>query len=174
MSLDAKINAFLKTKEGKQKIAEAKAKALKEGRVFGQQGASISKEDTIKAAEKQREFLLRRLEQVGLGTIAVEDIVIGEPTVDKSGNLSIEIWFDLESLFRPSLAPEKHKGVENIVLHFTHGWDARGSVYGYWESASRDTWSRSYFAGDDFMQEAVDDFNALELGKAELNDIYKT
>lgn len=172
MSLDGKINAFLKSKEGKRKIAEAKAKALKEGRTFGQQGASVSKEDAIRAAEKQKEFLLRRLEQVGLGTITAGDIVIGEPVVDKNGNLSVDISFDPESLFRPSLDPDKYKGVENIVLHFTHGWDARGAVYGYWESAGRDTWSRSYFAGDDFMQQAVDDFNALGFGTAELNEKY--
>lgn len=172
MSLDAKISAFLKSNEGKQKITEAKTKVLKEGRTFGQSGTAISKEDAIRAAIKQRDILLRRLEQVGLGTITAGDIVIGEPVVDKNGNLSVDISFDSESLFRPSLAPDEYKGVENIVLHFTHGWDARGAVYGYWESAGRDTWSRSYFAGDDFMQQAVDDFNALGFGTAELNEKY--
>lgn len=174
MSIESKISAFLKSKEGKQKITEARAKSLKEGRVFGQAGASVSKEDAIAVAKKQRDILLHYLVQVGLGSIAPEDIIIGEPSVDKNGGLSVGLWFDPESIFRPSLVPEEYKGIENIVLHFTHGWDARGSVYGYWESAGRDTWSRSYFAGDDFMQQAVDDFNALGLGVAELSNKYMT
>ena len=171
MSIETKINTYLKTKEGKQKIAESKSKVFKEGGTFGQQGVSISKEDAVEAAEKQKEFLLRRLAEVGLGTIPSEAIIIGEPTIDKNGDIFVGIWLDPDSLFRPSLSP-RYEGIENIVLHFTHGWSAHGAVHGYWKSVGKDVWSRSKYAGDDFMQQAVDDFNELGLGTAELNEKY--
>lgn len=180
MSLDSKINTFLKSKEGKQKIADAKAKALKEGRTFGQPGASVSKEDAIKAAKRFKQILLNILHtgssDWNLESIEDKDIIIGEPEVTKDGKINIDIWFDEKAVFRPSLDPSRFsEGVPNIVVHLTHGWNAAGAVTGTWYSKRgtfEDTTSRMSFNGDDFMQEAVNQFNEEKLGTAELNEKY--
>jgi hypothetical protein len=175
MSLDGKINAFLKSKEGKQKVAEAKAKALKEGRTFGQPGTSINKDDAKEAAERMKTILTGKLAEAHLEELAASGIIIGEPVVDKDGNISVDISFDEDMLHRDSLWPENpeySKGIENIVVHLTHGWDADGRVYGYWARAGGVIRSASHMDGNSFMQQAVEDFNALGLGTAELNEKY--
>lgn len=173
MSLDDKVNAYLKSPKGRKKIAETKAKTFKEGRTFGQSGTgAVSKDSAKQAAQKMKTILLAHLASASLQTIFAEDIIIDEPTIDKNGNIAINIRFDTEAMKRPSLWPDEYEGVENIVVHMTHGWGAKGSVYGFWESARQMTHSRSFFAGDDFMREAVEEFNALKLGEAELNKKY--
>ncbi|MPL95089.1 hypothetical protein SDC9_41252 [bioreactor metagenome] len=173
ISIESAINKFLASPEGKKRVEQEKKKALKEGRKFGQpEGATISKTDAEKAAQKMKNILLKHLATVNLQTIFPDDIVVGEPKIQSDGTISIDISFDSEAVKRPSLAPEKYDGVENIVVHLTHGWDANGSVHGYWESAGRMAWSRQSFVGDDFMQHAVEEFNSLKLGKAELNEKY--
>jgi hypothetical protein len=173
MSLDDKVNVYLKSPKGRKKTAETKAKAFKEGRTFGQSGTgSVSKDSAKQAGQKMKTILLAHLASVNLQTILPQDIIIDEPKIDENGDITINIRFDVDATKRPSLQPDRYSGVENIVVHLTHGWDAKGSVYGFWESARQMTHSRSFFAGDDFMREAVEEFNALKLGEAELNEKY--
>jgi len=79
-----------------------------------------------------------------------------------------------ESL-RPDLYPD---GLDNIVLLFAHGYNARNPVMGQWKN------SRSYphiilslqrREPNNFLQEAVEEFNSKgsSIAKAVLEDTYK-
>lgn len=176
MSLDEKINSYLKSPEGKKKITEAKVKALKAGKSFGGYGGSnsFSTITAEEAAKKMKEILIEKLAEVNLGSIDSEDIIIQDPTVNPDGTITVGLSFDAQSVKRPSLAPDLYDGVENIVVHLTHGWSARRNIRGYWESAGMTVWSRRKFDGNDFMQRAIDEFNSLKLGVAEIDDKYLT
>jgi len=168
MILDTKINAFLKSPDGKKKVAEAKAKALKEGRSFGQSGGSISKADAMKFAEKMRAILVEKL-----SGIADVGVFVGEPVIDADGDITIDINFDPGTLHRDSLYQEGYpNGVDNIVSLLVHGWDARDYVYGYSEKANKVIRSIKHRDSNEVLQQAIDEFNALGIGVAELNEKY--
>lgn len=52
------------------------------------------------------------------------------------------------------------EGVENIVASFEYGYYAKGTVYGYWESAGLNVWSVSARTGLHLIRDVIDDFNA--------------
>lgn len=83
------------------------------------------------------------------------------------GGCTIAIWFadDLhrESLFNySSNGAQRHtgSGISNIISLFDTGYNAGGSVYGYWENAGIYTWSLDRRPNLGFMQGEIDRFNA--------------
>lgn len=112
-----------------------------------------------------------------INTVKMEDIVVGEPIKDSEGNVSIKLSFEEGSLHRQSLDPD-YSGIDNIVLLFAHGYQARNKVRGEWANShvEGEIWSLQQRAGNDFMESAVDEFNGKAKGVcvAVLEDEYKS
>ena len=65
---------------------------------------------------------------------------------------------------RKSLQPRKYGGVDDIIAIFEHGYEAGGSVYGYWESKDKDVWSLQHREGAHFCLFATTEL-LLKYGK---------
>jgi len=134
---------------------------------------SISQSNMQKYAEKMRTILWRRINKE-VKSVSKDDILIEPPTTNDKGEVIITLSFRPGSMFRPSLQPDEYpEGVQNILLHFTHGWSARRRIRGEWRGEK--VWSRKFHCGSSFMQQAVDEFNSSVKGvaTAELSDEYK-
>lgn len=167
-----KLNAFLKSPAGQKKVAVARKAAHKAGQAFGQGGGASTKE-AEQAAQKLKDALSVKLKEAHLEKIAESGIIVGEPAEDKVGNLVIDINFDPEMLHRDSLYPKGHpKGISDIIVHLTHGWDAQGEVFGYWKRAGDVIRSAKHMDKNEFLKRAVSEFNALGIGEATLHDKY--
>jgi len=108
-------------------------------------------------ALKVRKILFRHISGV-IGSISIEDIIIGEPIIRKDGTVQIMLSFREYALFRESLQPNRYpRGVEDIILHFSRGWNAKGAVFGSWHGS--DTWSRRAKLPDRFLKDAIAEIN---------------
>jgi len=124
-------------------------------------------------ALKARQILFRHISEV-IGSINIDDIIIGEPVIKKDGTVQIMLSFREDALARQSLQPNKYpRGIEDIVLHFSRGWNAKGAVFGSWHGSN--TWSRRAKASDRFLFDAVEEINLQVKGMAtaELKGEYK-
>lgn len=92
----------------------------------------------------------------------------------------IDVYFE-EDLARPSLAPTRYGGVDNIAVLLNSGYEAGHRVYGVWESHSigddERIGSLVSRGGAHFIQSAVDGFMgnySTEYGveKIEVSDAY--
>ena len=167
-SLATQLKKLEKSPKFQQKVAQAQKEALKRRKSFGQGPGVISQEKAMERAEEMREILFQKVSAV-IPSIERSDIEIGLPRLDENGNYSIDIWFDRDKLYRPSMTGKG--GVDNIVLLFTTGYSASAQVYGVWHGE----WyaSRTQLDGDDFMQKAVEEFNRRNRdAQAELNEQY--
>lgn len=101
-------------------------------------------------------------------SVAMEDIIVSDPYVGEDMLYRIDISFRDGSLHRESLDPEVYDGIGNIVLLFTKGYHARGQVHGIWHTNNGDLYvgSRTDREPNDFLQNAVDSFNAGAKGVA--------
>lgn len=82
------------------------------------------------------------------------DLIIGEVKTDENGRFYAEITLNPAAIRRDSLYPEKYpEGIENIVLHFAHGWNANGTVYGSWHG--KVVPSRETRSPNDYLKNAV-------------------
>lgn len=129
--------------------------------------------DMLVYAEQMRMILWRHINK-SVKSVTKDDIIIETPVKDEKGVISISLSFRPGSMFRPSLDPEEYpEGIQNIVLHFTHGWSARRPIRGEWHGT--EVWSRVTRRGSSFMQDAVNEFNAKGNGiaTAELSADYK-
>lgn len=174
MSLEAELKKWMADPKDKKRIADAKAKKLKSGQKFGQGSNSVSIEQAKKMGEEMRDILYANL-PVGLqASISASDIIVSAPKVQADGSMLVELNFRPEALERESLDPEKYpEGVDNIIRLFSHGYTAHGDVVGMWHG--HEQWNLRHRNADPFMQNAVDEFNALHggAGVAELRDDYK-
>jgi hypothetical protein len=129
-----------------------------------------------KWGNKMKQILLKHINSV-IPTISESDIIVNEPTVSEGGKYTLQISFNKDALFRPSLNPDRRDwtgrnitvknnqiGIEDIVIHFTYGWNARGSVYGEWHGEN--VWSRRSRQPNDFLERAIDEFNKNAKGVA--------
>lgn len=124
-------------------------------------------------AEKMRTILWRHINET-VKSVAKDDIIIEAPVKDDKGIVSISLSFRPGSMFRPSLDPEEYpEGIQNIVLHFTHGWSARRPIRGEWHG--EEVWSRVSRRRSSFLQDAVSEFNSKSKGiaTAELSGDYR-
>lgn len=168
MSIQNKVDSWIKTPAGKKKIEKVKTIALREGRTFGQDMNSISKQNVKDIADRMRVILVEKL-----SNIADVGVFIGDPVIKDNGDATIYINFDSETLHRDSLYQEGYpNGVDNILSLLVHGYTAKDYVYGYCEKAGKVIRSFKHRDKSEFLQQAIDEFNDLGIGIAELNNKY--
>lgn len=119
-------------------------------------------------------------EHIPINSVSINDIIVGEPRVNKDGRWEISVSFDKKNLKRDSLDLYNYpEGIENIVLLFTTGYSARDYVYGWWVSngtTKGNVRSKIERRGDDFLSRAVKEFNNKtdkNLAQAKLTEEYK-
>lgn len=164
-NLAAQLKKLEKSPKFQKAVAEAQKAAIKKGTSFGQGAGVISPAIAKKKAERLRELLFQEVVQV-IPSVSIYDIEVGEPELDELGRYVINVGFNRDTAHRESLYGEQYDGIENIYLHMTHGWSAAGTAYGEWHGDR--VGSRSRFEGDDFIQRAVDRFNAEQDGMTEV------
>jgi hypothetical protein len=131
-----------------------------------------------KYAEMMKNILYKHTHDL-IKSISRDDIEIGELHTNDDGKAEIKISFKEGSLQRESLRPDKYPdGVENIVLLFAHGYDAGAAVKGVWvgsKSYPHVITSKQHREPNDFLQDAISEFNAKSGGIAQavLEDRYK-
>lgn len=144
------------------------------GSIFCFHSSNTLIEQAKKMGEEMRDILYANL-PVGLqASISASDIIVSAPKVQADGSMLVELNFRPEALERESLDPDKYpEGVDNIIRLFSHGYTAYGDVVGIWHE--HEQWNLRHRSADPFMQNAVDEFNALHggAGVAELRDDYK-
>ena len=115
-------------------------------------------------ANLMKSILLKHI-NLHIKSVSADDIVIESPIIDESGVYTMHLSFRSGSVARQSLQPDMYpEGIENIVLHFTHGWAAKNYLRGDWHG--QQVWSRQIRPGSSFMQRAVDEFNSKVKGIA--------
>lgn len=129
---------------------------------------NLDEQSLSKYGARMRQILFEAINPI-IKSITLDDVVVGKTKTDKEGNTTIEISFREGSLHRESLAPGRFpEGLRNIVLLFSKGYRAQGSVHGVWHKPGGDveTWSRRSREPNDFLKRAVDIFNAEAKGIA--------
>ena len=144
-------------------------------RPAGMTGAVLTKAQMYEAAYKMKELVVSR--SAGL-PISIRDDVqsfgIGDISETGPGMYQIICGFK-GATNRPSLAPDRYGGVENIIALFNNGYSARATVYGEWPGYGPAA-SLTMRPGTHFMNAAVDAFNSTYGGQyhatAELSGDY--
>ena len=168
MSIKSILDDYLKTKAGLQKIRDIEKKNKVS---FGHDLDTYKKlvNDLISCIIDFLPVSLKTSRQHSL--LNRSSYVIDKNHIFENGFYRIGISFAPETVFRPSLVPEKWDGVPNIVLHLSNGWRANGSVSGLWHGEY--TKSRRSYSGDPFMREAINEFNLTHTNAtARLNNSY--
>lgn len=173
MSIEGRLNVYLHSAPGKKKINDLEKKAVAAGRQFGVATSKVTYKEIVNdLIHCIQDHLPESLKDSTLMNDSA--YMVGYAVVQNDGGVKINISFDGESVFRPSLDPDGPwgSGIENIVLHLSNGWHASGVVSGQWHG--QDCISRRNYEGDNFMQEAIFDFNMSHVGvTATLGDQYK-
>ena len=172
MSIENQLKAFAKTPMYKALCDEARKKAVKEGKPFGQASGT-----TIKAPEFYAQRLIEILDaEISAAGFEFADYLYwlnkGYNSAEKKYELHVN--FKPEQIERESLYPSKYKdGAYDIVALLNHGYHAKDYVYGEWRGQNiRSLRDRD---GVYFMQAAVSKFNEKYRGEAvvELNAKYR-
>lgn len=141
------LKKHLSTPAGKQLVKDSMSKEL----VFM---------DSV--GEQMKEILFNKIQPV-ISSISMDDIRVHKPRKTKEGYV---VKLSLDNVFRKSLVPEEYpQGVEDIVLHFTRGWSAKGTVRGTWGDREG-VYSRRQRAGNTFVYDAINEFNSKLKGVA--------
>lgn len=150
-AINAKLEAWSKTKAGQKVLAAAGKKAL-----LGAIRNGEKPKDADKLADEMKTVLLAHLPD-SLKSLTMSDFEEPEfKIVDEEAVMTIR--FRPDSVSRPSLDPEKYpNGIADIVVHLDHGWDAKHVTGGLWHGEYY--LSRQYAERQDFLQDAVDEFN---------------
>lgn len=104
------------------------------------------------------------------------DIICSDITAGEAGLFHGEIRLNREALRRESLYPEEYpEGVNDIVLHFVHGWHAKDYAYGVWSDRGSSVRSRKDKDPDPFLETIVNDFNSTmgDIVVAHIDDKYR-
>ena len=163
-----KLEEWAKTSQGKAAIKEK----------YGIDYDDKTNKSLMKYANRMKAILYEHIHQV-IKSIEMDDIVIGDFEVNSDGRLTIKLSFKDGSLHRESLRPDKYpKGIDNIVLLFTRGYDAGNPVFGVWKNS----WSYpatikslQHREPNDFLKEAVEQFNSEsgDIAQAFLESTYQ-
>lgn len=154
------IKKYLKTPEGKQ--------VLKENGITQVKGGYVFTEEMQEYGEEMRDILYKHISSV-IKSFKKEDIIINKPHLNKNTGAFISLSFKGKALKRPSLIQQYYSqngqpdGVEDIILLFSNGYKASSQVYGTWRGKS--TNSLTERKGDDFLMDAIVEFNKLHKGK---------
>ena len=152
-AINAKLEAWSKTKAGQKVLAAAGKKAL-----LGAIRNGEKPKDADKLADEMKTVLLAHLPD-SLKTLTMSDFEEPEfKIVDEEAVMIIR--FLPSSVSRPSLDAERYpNGIADIVVHLDHGWDADHWIYGWWKSHETNVRSRQHSDSMGFLQDAVDEFN---------------
>lgn len=150
-AINAKLEAWSKTKAGQKVLVAAGKKAL-----LGAIRNGEKPKDADKLADEMKTVLLAHLPD-SLKSLTMSDFEEPEfNIVDEEAVMTIR--FRPDSVSRPSLDPKKYpNGIADIVVHLDHGWDAKRVTGGLWHSEYH--LSRQHAERQDFLQDAVDEFN---------------
>lgn len=133
----------------------------------------MTKEKMTAYGEQMKKILLEKIRPV-IKTIEDSDIIVSEP-IEKDGKMQIQISFVKERLHRKSLNPHSD-GLDNIVLLFTKGYEARKAVRGEWKTSHGTITVTGVQSREpnNFLQQAVNEFNNYMGGmaRAELEGAY--
>lgn len=154
-SITSKVNAYLKTPAGKQKVNSTTIKAI----LTAESGAIKCSPEEVAATFVST--MLESARSAAFGATAYEAISgfsAGAPAVSNAGEMVvITIPFSFTGdLHRDSLAPETYGGVDNIVALLNNGYTAGGTVYGQWHG--KQIHSLRKRTGTHFIQSAVRQF----------------
>lgn len=169
------IRAYAKTPHGKAQIKKKYGIDYKgEG-----EGKRMKKADLPKYGEQMKQILYSHIHHL-IKSITLEDIIVGAPTKDVDNQWKIDISFRTGALERDSLVPGKR--LNNIVILFTKGYHASKYAHGKWNIAAPGAEAKYVYVqskkdreGNDFLQQAVNQFNAEfgDIAKAELGEVYR-
>lgn len=142
-SIMRKIKSYMKSPSGKAAAAVAgEEQALEAASQAGSQLASCI-ESAISAS--------------GLSGGAVAAVgSVSASGASKTGDTSFEVTISIDQQSRPSLAPEKYGGVDNMAVLLNNGYAAGGRVYGEWHGSY--IGSRVSLGGAHFVQQGVANF----------------
>lgn len=180
-SIQAKAEAYLKTKDGKMKVKRAINDAIKKNSF---NGAYAPKEvGNLFALTLVQEILSLAVPSGSdvsggsLGPSALEaltEINVSEPVECGDGLYSVEISF-AGDLSRQSMSPKKYGGIDNIAALLNNGYSASKSVHGVWHG--EDKWSLVERNGANFIGSTVAHFSRnkdkYNIKDIIVNDIYQ-
>ena len=176
MSIESKLKEWAKSKKGQAKIEAARRDAAKRGVPFGNGGGSKRIQLTPEMMDMVNDLIHTVQEYLPESLRSSElmddtSYIVMKPRVSPDGRYLIGIKFSDAAVYRPSVAPDDYDGVPNIVLHLSRGWHARGSIRGEWHG--QEILTRRTYGGEQFMQEAINEFNMTHASAlAVLNDDY--
>ena len=125
-TINAKLEAWSKTKAGQKVLAAAGKKAL-----LGAIRNGEKPKDADKLADEMKTVLLAHLPD-SLKSLTMSDFEEPEFKITDEEAVMI-IRFLSKSVSRPSLDPKKYpNGIADIVVHLDHGWDAKHVTGGLW------------------------------------------
>lgn len=170
-SIMAKVEEFAKSERGKKMIDEKLAEYMKKGKKKTNAGSVIISEAVMEQCAKDLIKLLTSKARSHASMSGNGDgippsvlahfssLTYSKPIRVNDNTFKIIIQFT-DDLSRPSLDPGMYGGINNIVALFNNGYRARESIYGWWDSHSKYTWSRTNREGLRFMQDAMAEFNS--------------
>ena len=162
------VKEYAKSPEGKAEIKK----------VYGvDYDENFTKTTINKWTSKMRKILFEHVHSL-IDSFNINDIIIGEPEIRSDGKAAVSISFNEAALARKSLDPESYpEGISNIVLLFAHGYHTSNPLFGVWErpSGSIEIWAKRNREPNDFLYDAVNEFNSSAQGIAfaKLENEYK-
>lgn len=134
----------------------------------------------MKYGERMRQILYSHINTL-IKSVVLDDIIVEKPYQDDDGLWKLNLSFREGSLRRDSLDLDNYpEGLNNIVLLFAKGYNARNHVYGWWmtkHGTYGNVKSRKSREGNDFLIQAIKEFNdggdGKIIAKAELLGDYK-
>ncbi len=184
-SIMGKVRAYSQTPAGKAKMKEAVERMRREGRTRTAAGSRLmSPAEMESAALRLADAIRKAAQSYDLPASVmnnVNSLAATKPYQTEDGGWRVDLYFT-DDLSRESLYPEEYEGgVANIIALFNNGYLANDFVYGWWDghkptgeeskirsgTVENSAFVRSRLArpGLQFMQKAVEDFNAT-VGKA--------
>ena len=159
--LDEAIKKFITSPQGRKQIKEKIGlNYVPSGTGSGGVG-TVAQADVLALAEKAKRILYGHIISQVPG-IMLHNIKVSRPIIGKDGMTTVTL--SLVDVERESLQPNRYwRGVEDIVLHFARGWNAKYQLRGNWHG--QNVGSRQWRDSHPFMQRAIKAINT-ELGEA--------
>lgn len=148
------IDEYAKTPYGRSEIKKAYG--------VDYTGDKVCPVDLTSMANEMKEILFKYIsETIKSITFSLNDIKVGKTKKSsKSWEWEISITIDKEALHRDSLYPKGYPdGLEDLVLLYSTGYDARDYVHGYNHKKGRYMWSLPHRPSNDYLEKAVEEFN---------------
>jgi len=162
-SINAKVNRWIRSTEGKRRIAATLKEYQDSGRKYTDAGSPIVNETVVRSIVEGFIALVRMTAQhSGVPQSVMRNInslrITRLTKNDMSYDVELNFWDDLS---RPSLQPSLYpQGVDNIISLLNSGYYASHSIKGVWASRGFRVKSRQSFGGYHFMEDAVKTFLA--------------